>query len=90
MHDSSLSLSTFSALAADMGEEDMEYTMFSRATKIDISNQPDSSDGGVHSASLGGIWQCCVLGFGGVRRYGKELRIQPNLPKKWKSISFNI
>ncbi len=88
-HDSSLSLSTYSALAADLHEEETAYRLFSRATMIDMSPFTDSETG-VHSASLGGLWQCCVLGFGGVRRYGNELRIQPNLPDEWKSVSFGI
>lgn len=90
IHDSSLSLSTFSALAADLGEDDMAYSLFERATMIDMGPVEWSSDQGVHAASLGGIWQCCVLGFGGVRRYGNELRIQPNLPKEWNSVNFRI
>jgi len=28
--------------------------------------------------------------FGNSRRYGKELRIDPNLPEAWKSLSFVI
>jgi len=90
IHDSSLSLSTFSALAADLGEAKMAYDLFERATMIDMGNVMWSSNEGMHAASLGGIWQCAVLGFGGVRRYGKELRIDPNLPEAWKSLSFAI
>ena len=90
LHDSSLSLATFSALAADLHEDDMAYSLFERATMIDMGGYPKSSDAGIHAASLGGIWQCCVLGFGGVRRYGDALRIQPNLPEKWNSVSFCI
>ncbi|MGN1082762.1 MAG: glycosyl hydrolase family 65 protein, partial [Candidatus Avispirillum sp.] len=74
----------------DLHEDDMAYSLFERATMIDMSGYPKSSDAGVHAASLGGIWQCCVLGFGGVRRYGDALRIQPNLPEKWNSVSFCI
>lgn len=88
-HDSSLSLSTYTALAADLHEKEMAYSLFSRATMIDMNSFTDSATG-VHSASLGGLWQCCVLGFGGVRRYGNELRIQPNLPDEWNSITFAI
>lgn len=88
-HHSSLSLSTYSALATDMKENDMAYMLFESATKIDMQDGGDSNPG-VHSASLGGMWQCCVLGFGGVRRYGNELRIQPNIPEKWNNLSFRI
>ncbi|MBQ3528202.1 MAG: glycoside hydrolase family 65 protein [Clostridia bacterium] len=90
IHDSSLSLSTFSALAADLGEAKMAYDLFERATLIDMGNVMWSSNEGMHSASLGGIWQCAVLGFGGVRRYGSELRIDPNLPEAWNSMSYAI
>lgn len=89
LHDSSLSLSTFSALAADLHEREMAYKLFSRAAMIDMDSF-SNSDAGVHAASLGGIWQCCVLGFGGVRRYGNALRIQPNLPDQWKNVKFRI
>ena len=49
-----------------------------------------SSDAGIHAASLGGIWQCTVLGFGGVRLYGQDLRIQPNLPENWSELQTPI
>ena len=68
----------------------MAYALFERATMIDMCDWAKSSDAGMHAASLGGMWQCCVFGFGGVRRYGDELRIQPNLPKEWNSVSFCI
>ena len=49
-----------------------------------------SSDDGIHAASLGGIWQCCVLGFCGVRLCGEHLRIEPNLPPHWQSVTAKI
>lgn len=90
LHDSSLSLATFSILASDLGEKEMAYSLFERATMIDIGPDFWTSDPGIHAASLGGIWQCCVFGFGGVRRYGEELRIQPDLPDKWNELHFRI
>lgn len=89
-HDSSLSLSTYSALAADLGEKETAYRMFERASMIDMGPAMWSSVEGVHSASLGGIWQCCVFGFAGVRRYGETLRIEPHLPDEWEKIEFAI
>ncbi|WP_420340908.1 glycosyl hydrolase family 65 protein [Vibrio mexicanus] len=49
-----------------------------------------SSDHGIHAASIGGMWQCVVYGFGGVRMLGGNLRINPNLPKEWDSLNFPI
>lgn len=85
-HDSSLSLSTYSVLAADLRENEQAYKLFNRATMIDLGPVEWSSEEGIHAASLGGIWQCTVLGFAGVRLYGEELRIQPNLPDSWNSV----
>ena len=90
LHDSSLSLSTYSALAADLGEKETAYRLYQRASMIDMGECMWSSHEGIHSASLGGIWQCTVLGFMGVRRYGENLRIQPNLPDNWTSATAKI
>lgn len=89
-HSSSLSLNTFSCLASDMGEIDMAYSMFERAAMIDMCDTPHGSGIGIHSASLGGIWQCVVLGFGGVRRFGNSLRVEPHLPDAWDHLDFEI
>ncbi|MBR0303566.1 MAG: glycoside hydrolase family 65 protein, partial [Clostridia bacterium] len=90
IHDSSLSLSTYSALAADLGEKETAYRLFGRAERIDLGPVMWSSHMGIHAASLGGIWQCVVFGFLGVRRYGEELRIEPHLPDEWQSASCRI
>lgn len=90
LHDSSLSLSTHCVLASDMGEEDLAYTLFNRATRIDLGPNMKTSDDGIHSASIGGIWQCVVYGFGGVRMLNGELRIEPKLPKTWHRLKFDI
>ena len=90
VHESSLSLCAYSMLAADCGEEERAYQLFERARAIDLGPNMKSSDEGIHAASLGGVWQCCVLGFCGVRLCGDQLRIQPNLPKNWDSATARI
>jgi len=90
LHDSSLSLSTHSVLACDMGDYEMGYSLFRRATEIDMGPNMKTSDHGIHAASLGGIWQCIVNGFGGVRMLNGELRISPHLPKEWMKLDFSI
>lgn len=90
LHDSSLSLSTYCALAADLGEKETAYRLYGRAKMIDMGNAMWSSSDGIHAASLGGIWQCSVFGFAGVRRYGEKLRIEPNLPDCWHSVETEI
>ncbi|WP_421197540.1 glycoside hydrolase family 65 protein [Aeromonas enteropelogenes] len=90
LHDSSLSLSTHAVLASDVGNPELSYALFQKAASIDIGQNMKSSDHGIHAASIGGMWQCVVYGFGGVRMLGGNLRINPNLPKQWSSLNFPI
>ena len=90
LHDSSLSLSTHCILANDMGDYNMAYELFKRATCIDLGPNMQTSDDGIHAASIGGIWQSVVYGFGGVRMLNGKLRIEPKLPKTWKSLQFSF
>lgn len=90
LHDSSLSLSIHCILASDMGNKALAYELFQRAAAIDAGPNMRSSDAGIHAASIAGIWQSVVFGFGGVRMLEGELRINPNLPDRWNNLSFYI
>ena len=91
LHDSSLSLSTHSVLACDIGDRSLGYEMFQKACLIDLDNaNPHSSDAGIHAASCGGLWQCVVWGFGGLRMLDGKLRISPNLPEAWKKLRYTL
>ena len=90
LHDSSLSLSTHCILANDLNDPKLAYELFSRAAEIDLGPAMNTSDHGIHAASLGGIWQCVVMGFAGVRMLGGKLRIQPKLPTNWNELTFKL
>ena len=90
LHDSSLSLSTHSVLACDMGDKDMAYDLFRKAATIDLGSFMGSSNAGIHAASFGGVWECVVYGFGGVRMLGGKLRIQPSLPDSWTKLFYTV
>ncbi|MDD3335305.1 MAG: family 65 glycosyl hydrolase [Eubacteriales bacterium] len=90
VHESSLSLCTYSLLASDIDEQDSAYAFYQKACRIDLGNKMDSSDEGIHAASLGGIWQCVVLGFIGVRARNDMLCICPKLPARWKRVTTRI
>lgn len=90
LHDSSLSMATHSILASDLGESELAYRLFGLAAGIDLGQNMKSSDQGIHTASIGGIWKCVVFGFGGVRAPGGQLRIQPRLPEAWDSLSYPL
>lgn len=90
LHDSSLSRSTHTILANDFGMHEMAYHLFKGALDIDLGPQMKSSNAGIHSASTGGIWECVVMGYGGVRVVGTDLRIAPRLPEAWNECAFPI
>lgn len=90
LHDSSLSLSTHVVLANDLGNHSISEELFEKACKIDIGENMSTSDHGIHTASLGGIWQGVVYGFGGVRIVNEELRIEPSIHSKWTNLEFKI
>ena len=73
-----------------MGDRKMAYDLFRKAAVIDMGPDMKSSDAGIHAASIAGIWQSVVLGFGGVRMLEGKLRIDPNLPDTWQRLSFYI
>ncbi|RDY28598.1 glycoside hydrolase family 65 protein [Romboutsia weinsteinii] len=90
LHDSSLSLSTHCTLANDLGHSELSYELFRKACDIDLGPNMKTSDAGIHSASLGGVWQCIVNGFGGVRMIDGNLRINPCLPKTWNKLELPL
>ena len=90
LHDSSLSKSTHCVLACDLEKMDIARHFFNGACDIDLGPVMTTSDMGIHSASMGGIWQCAVYGFGGVRILNGKLHISPRLPKEWNTLSFPL
>lgn len=90
LHDSSLSKAIHAVLANRLGLGDMAYSLYSRALTIDLGGSMHSSDEGIHSASLGGIWESTVMGFGGVCMEGTLLKIAPRLPQAWRQLSFPL
>lgn len=90
LHDSSLSKSTHAILANEFDFEDMSYKLFKGAISVDLGPNMKSSDDGIHSASIGGIWATFVFGFGGANIDGKGLSINPCLSVNWDFLEFPL
>lgn len=90
LHDSSLSKAIHSVTACDLGMEAEAYDMFKKASATDMGPEMRSSDAGIHSANMGGIWQDVVMGFGGLRISEGRLRIAPHLPRGWQTLSYPV
>ena len=90
LHDSSLSKSTHCVLACDLNKIDEARSFFHGACDTDLGPNMTTSDMGIHSAAMGGIWQCVVYGFGGVRIFDDMLHIAPCLLSEWELLSFPL
>jgi kojibiose phosphorylase len=91
VHDSSLSPPMHALVAARLGELGMAERYLERATSLDIDLEHGvTAAGGVHIATLGGIWQALVLGFGGMTVADGKPRFTPHVPASWGLLRFRI
>lgn len=90
IHDSSLSRAIYSVVASDCKEPQKAYNSFLHAIDIDMGQNPFSSDEGIHSAAMGGVWLAMVRGFAGMRMQENCLRIDPCLPDEIREICFKM
>ncbi|MDR4473990.1 MAG: hypothetical protein MRJ92_15545 [Nitrospira sp.] len=63
-HGSSLSPALHALVSARLGDADLAAQYFHDAAAIDLAHHGGKSAGGVHIATLGGLWQAAVLGMG--------------------------
>jgi len=90
IHESSLSPSVHSILAAELGRAQEAAEFFEFATRIDLDNYNRNTDEGIHITSLAAAWMNIVYGFGGMRSDGEMLLFNPTIPAHWQSYSFQI
>jgi hypothetical protein len=58
--------------------------------RIDLADLTGSTAGGLHLATLGGVWQALVTGFGGIRPAGRALAVDPCLPGAWRTLRVRL
>lgn len=90
LHDSSLSLCIHSLMASRLNMPELAFELFGKCREVDLGENTDNSDSGIHSASIGGIWLALAMGFGGVRAEEDDLIIEPILPEGITSYSLPI
>lgn len=90
LHKSSLSPAIYSLMAIEVGDYLKAFQLFLIALYTDIKNIHGNTAGGIHAATLGGVWQVLINGFAGVRVLNEILSVRPRLPKDWKSIHFGV
>lgn len=90
IHDSSLSLCAHAEAMAAIGAADAAWGFFEKAMEIDLCDNSKDSIDGIHAASLGGVLNCVLRGFAGMRMKGEQLGFYPQLPSHWKKIRFHV
>jgi trehalose/maltose hydrolase-like predicted phosphorylase len=89
-HGSSLSPAVHALVAARVGALDDAERYFRMAAGIDLDDHMGNAAHGVHLATMGGLWQAAVFGFGGLRADGGALRIDPRLPPSWEGLTLPV
>jgi alpha,alpha-trehalose phosphorylase len=88
--DSSLSASIQSIVASEIGDEERAVEHFRFALLMDLADIAGNVSDGVHVASAAGAWMALVFGFGGVRDFDGQLRIDPALPRRYDGLEFPL
>jgi trehalose/maltose hydrolase-like predicted phosphorylase len=60
------------------------------AARIDLDDLTGSTAGGVHLATMGGLWQSLVFGFAGIRPRDGALIVDPMLPERWDALELRL
>ena len=90
IHESSLSPSVHSILAAEIGESEQALDFFGFASRLDLDDYNRNTAEGLHTTSIAAAWMNVVYGFGGVRSDGDKLVLNPTIPRIWKSYVFKL
>lgn len=90
IHESSLSPSVHSILAAELNKEDEALGFFGFASRLDLDDYNRNTCEGLHTTSIAAAWLNIVYGFGGVRSDGNKLAINPFMPHMWQRYSFKL
>lgn len=90
IHESSLSPSIHSILAAEIGRHEEAFDFFGFATRMDLDNYNRNTNEGLHTTSIAAAWVNIVYGFGGLRSDGAMLLFNPSIPHAWDSYTFRV
>jgi trehalose/maltose hydrolase-like predicted phosphorylase len=89
-HGSSLSPAIHAALFARAGQPERALELFRLAARLDLDDITGTTAGGLHLATMGGVWQALAYGFLGLRPRGAVLDVDPCLPTDWRALSLRL
>jgi len=85
-HGSSLSPAVHASLLARARDYGGALHALRTASRIDLDDLTGSTAGGLHLATMGGLWQALAFGFAGLRPSHGRLAIDPRLPHEWAAL----
>ena len=86
-HGSSLSPPITSSLLARVGDLVEAVRWFEMSARFDLDNLSRTTAGGLHLATMGGLWQAFTQGFLGVRPTAGALLVDPRVPHDWGTVT---
>lgn len=89
-HGSSLSPAICAGLLARDGRPDDAMDLVDVAAGVDLDDRGGMTAGGLHLATMGGLWQAVVTGFAGIRPTPAGLAVDPRLPRRWDRLSIRL
>ena len=89
-HGSSLSPGVHAALLARAGRLDEAIEALSMTARLDLDESLVSAALGMHAATMGGLWQALVTGFGGIRPSDDALLVDPRMPEAWGEVRIPV
>ncbi|HET7486964.1 MAG TPA: glycosyl hydrolase family 65 protein [Acidimicrobiales bacterium] len=89
-HGSSLSPSIFAALFARARDYERSLEALDIAGRIDLDDLTETTAGGLHLATMGGLWQVFAYGYMGLRPDGDRLAMDPRLPPSWSALDVRV
>jgi hypothetical protein len=89
-HGSSLSPAIHASLLARAGRYRPALEALRIAARMDLDDLTGSTAGGLHLATMGGLWQALAFGFAGLRPRGDRLVVDPRLPPEWNALELGL
>jgi len=89
-HGSSLSPAIHASLHARTRNYEAALAALRIASRIDLDDLTESTAGGLHLATMGGLWQALAFGFAGLRPREGHLTIDPRLPHEWAGLELRV
>jgi trehalose/maltose hydrolase-like predicted phosphorylase len=89
-HGSSLSPPVHASVLARAGRLGRAVQLLRIAAAIDLDDLTGSAAGGLHLATMGGVWQALAFGFAGLRPCDDVLTVDPHLPEGWEELEVRV